>query len=185
MDGSFVPNISFGLPVIAALRPHSHLFFDTHLMMRNPYNLLEDFARAGADGLTIHIESESSIEKSLLKIRQLGLRAGLSLNPQTPVESILPYLEAVDLVLVMSVQPGFGGQTFQSTVLSKIEVLKAQRQKINGTFAIEIDGGINIQTAPVALEAGSDILVAGSAVFKGDPKSYGENADALLGVSAT
>jgi ribulose-phosphate 3-epimerase len=171
MDGHFVPNLTIGPPVVAALRPRTALFLDCHLMVDNPETLFAPLADAGAGGCSVHIElgdPTSAIER----MRGLGLRPGLVLNPPTPFEAVEPYLEAVDLLLVMSVNPGFGGQRFIGEVLPKLDAARAIRQARGLAFDLQIDGGIDPATAARAVAAGADILVAGSAVFHApDPAS--------------
>jgi ribulose-phosphate 3-epimerase len=167
MDGHFVPNLTLGPPVIASLRRHSELFFDCHLMMDNPAEYLEAFKEAGADGCTVHVEIGET-EPLIDQMRDLGLRVGLAANPDTPFARLEPYLAKVDLVLCMTVFPGFGGQSFMSEVLEKIE---AVRRAIDaGGFAVdlEVDGGIDEDTAPLVVGAGANVLVAGSAIFGHD-----------------
>ncbi len=165
MDGMFVPNLSFGPPVISRLRPLSPLFFDVHLMMRQPALLLEAFARAGADLLNIHLECESPIAESLRQIRALGKKAGLTLKPATPAEAVFPYLDQVDLILVMTVEPGFGGQKFMADMLPKITAIRRELDRRSLPAALEVDGGINAQTARAAAAAGATVAVVGSALF--------------------
>lgn len=162
MDGHFVPNFTYGAPIIADWRKATDLPFDTHLMMDNPARYIDDFIAAGCDTLIVHIEVLPDPRDLLRHIRSSGVESGLSLNPGTPVESILPYLDDLDTVLVMSVQPGFGGQAFQPAVLEKVRKVKAQKPSLR----MCIDGGIKTTTAPAAVEAGCDLLVAGSAVFQ-------------------
>ena len=166
MDGHFVPNLTIGPPVVASLRRHSGLFFDCHLMMTDPGDYLEAFARAGADGCTVHVEVGRT-EDLLAEIRRLGLRAGLAANPDTPFEALEPHLDRVDLVLCMTVFPGFGGQAFMAEVLPKVsEVRRALEQRgLAQRVDVEVDGGIDTDTAPRAAAAGANVLVAGSAVF--------------------
>ncbi len=166
MDGHFVPNLTIGPPVVASLRRHSGLFFDCHLMMTDPGDYLEAFARAGADGCTVHVEVGRT-EDLLAEIRRLGLRAGLAANPDTPFEALEPHLGRVDLVLCMTVFPGFGGQGFMAEVLPKVsEVRRALEQRgLAQRVDVEVDGGIDTDTAPRAAAAGANVLVAGSAVF--------------------
>ncbi len=166
MDGHFVPNLTIGPPVVASLRRHSGLFFDCHLMMTDPGDYLEAFARAGADGCTVHVEVGRT-EDLLAEIRRLGLRAGLAANPDTPFEALEPHLGRVDLVLCMTVFPGFGGQAFMAEVLPKVsEVRRALEQRgLAQRVDVEVDGGIDTDTAPRAAAAGANVLVAGSAVF--------------------
>lgn len=171
MDGNFVPNISFGPQVIKDLRKRNDtLFFDTHLMLARPDKYIEKFIDAGSQLVTIHIEPDYDIAGTLKRIRELGCQAGISLNPDTPVERILPLLDSVDLVLVMSVFPGFGGQSFIESVLPKIETLAREREARGLNFRIEVDGGVDSRTAPLCLAAGADTLVAGTAFFKAPDK---------------
>lgn len=171
MDGNFVPNISFGPQVIKDLRKRNDtLFFDTHLMLARPDKYIEKFIDAGSQLVTIHIEPDYDVAGTLKRIRELGCQAGISLNPDTPVERILPLLDSVDLVLVMSVFPGFGGQSFIESVLPKIETLAREREARGLNFRIEVDGGVDSRTAPLCLAAGADTLVAGTAFFKAPDK---------------
>lgn len=171
MDGNFVPNISFGPQVVKDLRKRNDtLFFDTHLMLARPDKYIEKFIDAGSQLVTIHIEPDYDIAGTLKRIRELGCQAGISLNPDTPVERILPLLDSVDLVLVMSVFPGFGGQSFIESVLPKIETLAREREARGLNFRIEVDGGVDSRTAPLCLAAGADTLVAGTAFFKAPDK---------------
>jgi ribulose-phosphate 3-epimerase len=167
MDGHFVPNLTIGPPVVKSLRKRTDLFLDCHLMVDNPGDLLADFADAGADGCTVHIELGDP--RPLFEaMRSLGLRVGLTHNPATPVDAVLPYLEELDLLLFMSVNPGFGGQAFIPSVLDKLAAARRVVDDRGLPVELEIDGGINVDTAPVAAAAGADILVAGSAVFHTD-----------------
>ena len=177
MDGHFVPNITFGPPVIAALRPHTGKVFDCHLMIEpcDPY--LEAFAKAGADVITVHAEATRHLDRSLSVIRELGKRAGVSLNPATPECEIEHVLDRLDLILVMTVNPGFGGQKFIPATLEKIRRLKAMIG--DRDIPIEVDGGVAPDTAPLVVNAGADVLVAGSAVFKGGPSAYAGNIAAI------
>lgn len=171
MDGNFVPNISFGPQVVKDLRKRNcELFFDTHLMLIRPDQYIEKFIDAGSQLVTIHVEPDYDIAGTLRRIRELGCQAGISLNPDTPAERIFPYLEAVDLVLVMSVFPGFGGQSFIESVLPKIETIARERSTRGLSFRIEVDGGVDSRTAPLCLAAGADTLVAGTAFFKAPDK---------------
>ena len=165
MDGHFVPNITFGPFICSALRKLSDLPLDAHLMISRPDNYLEPFAKSGIDGLTIHIEADAEISPTLARIGELGMKRGISLNPGTPLEDILPYLDQVDLILVMSVQPGFGGQQFHPGALEKIAELNRRRTQAGFDFLINVDGGINDVTGPQCREAGADILVSGSWLF--------------------
>jgi ribulose-phosphate 3-epimerase len=176
MDGHFVPNVTIGPPVVASLRRHSPLFFDCHLMMTDPGQYLEPFAQAGADGCTVHVEIGGTSEL-IAQMRQLGLRAGLALNPATPFEAVAPFLDQVDLVLCMTVNPGFGGQSFMADVMGK--VTEVRRAVSDGALNVdvEVDGGIDVETAPVAARAGANVFVAGSAIF-GRERPW-EAADAI------
>ena len=165
MDGIFVPNISFGIPVIASARKASKMFFDVHLMISEPIRYINDFAKAGADLITVHAEACEDLAATLKAIRDLGLKAGLSIKPATPVEAIREYLEYCDLVLVMSVEPGFGGQKFMPIATEKIAELSSLKASLGLSFEIEVDGGINEQTAKLCTDAGATVLVAGSSVF--------------------
>ena len=168
MDGVFVPNLSFGPPVIAALRPHTDLFFDVHLMMQHPRRLLPAFAKAGADLINIHLECADPIRETLEDIRALGKQAAITLKPATPAEEAFPYLEMVDMVLVMTVEPGFGGQSFMADMMPKVTALREEITRRGLNVSIQVDGGIGAATAPVAAAAGADVAVMGSAVFN-DP----------------
>jgi ribulose-phosphate 3-epimerase len=177
MDGHFVPNITFGPPVIAALRPLSGAIFDCHLMIEPADPYLEAFAKAGCDVITIHAEATTHLDRSLQAIRDLGKKAGVSLNPATP-ESVLDYvLDRVDLVLLMSVNPGFGGQAFIPGIVEKTRRLRAMIA--DRPIHIEIDGGITPETAPLVVAAGADVLVAGSAIFMGGRSAYAGNIAAI------
>ncbi len=162
MDAHFVPNLTFGPFICAAIRKLSHLPLDAHLMMTRPDQYLEPFARSGVDGLTIHIEAEAPVAETLGRIGELGMKRGISLNPGTPLEDILPCLDQVDLILVMSVQPGFGGQSFNPVAVDKIAELDRRRAAEGLDFLINVDGGINDETGRLCREAGADILVSGS-----------------------
>lgn len=162
MDGHFVPNLTFGAPVVKCIRKYTELFFDCHLMISNPLKYAKDFAAAGADLITFHYESDNDPKEVIDEIKRLGCKVGISVKPKTNVEEIYPYLDDVDLVLIMSVEPGFGGQSFMPEVLDKVVKLK----KLNKKFVIEIDGGIDDKTIYLAKEAGVDICVAGSYIFK-------------------
>jgi ribulose-phosphate 3-epimerase len=166
MDGHFVPNLTLGPPVLAkwtAAEPE--LFYDTHLMIENPMDMAEAFAKAGASLLTLHIETLSRPRRDLRAVRKLGLKVGVTIKPKTPLSDILPLLDDVDLVLVMTVEPGFGGQELIPGMLNKVRELDLARRRRGLSFRLEVDGGINAQTAPLAVEAGADVLVAGNAVF--------------------
>ncbi len=168
MDGNFVPNLTLGMPIVKSIKPHAKIPLDVHLMIERPERYIEEFIKAGSDFLTLHVESTSVLEESLKKIRTLGAKAGITLRPKTRLEDIKPYLSLVDLVLVMTVEPGFGGQSFMQEQVKKISQLKKWREEGLGSYLIEVDGGIAEATAQVCIEAGADVLVAGSAVFKGE-----------------
>lgn len=165
MDGVFVPNISFGPPVIASIRSKTKLFFDVHLMIKNPQRYIESFVRAGADSITIHYESTSRPKDAIQKIRDYDMKAGIAISPNTPYNVILPYLHLVDMVLIMTVEPGFGGQEMIPETLEKVRAIRkyADENKLN--VNIEVDGGITAENAPLAIEAGANVIVAGSAIF--------------------
>ena len=180
MDGVFVPNLSFGPPVIAALRPHTALPFDVHLMMQYPHRLVEAFAKAGADMLNIHLECDSPIRETLERIRELGMKPAITLKPGTPDEAAFPYLPLVDMVLVMTVEPGFGGQSFMADMLPKIAALREEIHRQGLPVAIQVDGGINADTAKQVAQAGADIAVMGSALFNTkDPRGLVAGVQAL------
>lgn len=181
MDGHFVPNLTIGPQVVAALRPHSRLPFDVHLMISPIDPFVPEFARAGADIITVHPEAGPHLHRTLQLIRSLGKKAGVSLNPATPVEAALAVLGEVDLVLVMSVNPGFGGQKFIASQLEKIRRLRAAIDAEGRAVDLEVDGGINIETARAAVAAGADVLVAGTATFSGGPAAYAANIGRLRG----
>ena len=168
MDGHFVPNISVGAGVVASMRPHSKMVFDCHLMVSNPEHHIEEFARAGADIISIHVEATPHIHGALQKIRAASVKPSVVINPGTPVEAIKNVLNLVDQVLVMTVNPGFGGQAFLPETMGKIRELVALREANQLNFDIEVDGGIDDKTIQMAREAGANIFVAGSYVFKGD-----------------
>ena len=165
MDGHFVPNITLGPGLIKCFRPHPSLPFDVHLMIENPDLFIQDFKAAGADIITVHVEACRHLHRTLQLIKQNGMACGVVLNPHTPLEMIKHVLHEVDWVLIMSVNPGFGGQTFIPEALNKIAILNEWRKKLELSFLIEVDGGVNEQTARLCEEAGADVVVAGSAVF--------------------
>ncbi|ASP28930.1 ribulose-phosphate 3-epimerase [Qipengyuania flava] len=181
MDGHYVPNITIGPAVVKALRPHTDKPFDVHLMIApiDPY--LEAFAEAGADIITVHPEAGPHIHRTLQAIGNLGKKAGVVLNPGTPVEALDYILEDVDLVLVMSVNPGFGGQSFIHSQLRKVEAIRKRIDALGKPIHLEVDGGVNAETARLCVDAGADVLVAGSATFKGGPEQYAANIAALKG----
>ena len=168
MDGIFVPNISIGIPVVKALRPVTKLPLDVHLMIDRPIRYVEDFVKAGADWLTIHVEADQpqNTLEALDKIRTLGCKAALSLKPKTPAEAAIPYLEKCDMILVMTVEPGFGGQKFMADMMPKIRRLRQLLDEVNPGCIIEVDGGVDGTTHTVCKESGAEVLVAGSAYFK-------------------
>lgn len=166
MDGAFVPNISFGPPVIEAIRKKTKLFFDVHLMIKNPQRYIENFVRAGADCITIHLESTSRPKDAILKIKEHDMRAGIAISPNTPVSSVLPYLDLVDMVLVMTVEPGFGGQAMIPETIDKVREIKKYIDENHINIDIEVDGGINENNVHLAIEAGANVIVAGSAIFR-------------------
>ncbi|MGB3796260.1 MAG: ribulose-phosphate 3-epimerase [Alteraurantiacibacter sp.] len=181
MDGHYVPNITIGPDVVKALRPHSQKTFDVHLMV-SPVDLwIEPFADAGADIITVHPEAGAHVHRSVQAIRSAGCKAGISLNPATPAKMLDYLLEEIDLVLIMSVNPGFGGQSFIHSQLRKIEAVRKMIDKGGHDVLIEVDGGVNAETAPFCVDAGADVLVAGSATFKGGPDCYAANIAALRG----
>lgn len=165
MDGHFVPNLTFGPQVVANARSHSGLFFDTHLMCSKPEILLEPFAKAGSDLITVHVELEDQVAPLLWKIRSLKKKVGLAVNPPTAIEKVRPYLEKVDLLLVMTVNPGFGGQLFIEECVPKIQQVYEWREELGLDYRIEVDGGVNLLTAAECSKAGADTFVAGSALF--------------------
>lgn len=165
MDGHFVPNLTFGYNVVEAIRPHTSLPLDCHLMIENPENFIEDFARAGADYISIHVESTNHIHGALQMIRKNGVKAGVVINPGTSVDQIKPILHLVDLILVMTVNPGFGGQSFLSEAVTKIEELNQLKQESDYDYVIQVDGGIVPETAKICKEAGAEVFVAGSYIY--------------------
>lgn len=182
MDGHYVPNITIGPAVVKALRPHSAKVFDVHLMIEPVDPFLEAFAEAGADIITVHPEAGPHTHRTLQAIKALGKKAGVVLNPGTPVEALDYLLEDVDLVLVMSVNPGFGGQSFIHSQLRKIEAIRARIDALGKPIHLEVDGGVDPVTAPLCVAAGADVLVAGSATFKGGPDRYAANIATLKGL---
>ncbi len=179
MDGHFVPNLTIGPPVIKALRKHCSLKFDVHLMISPVHKYIKAYADAGADIITIHPEATQNLEESIKMIKDLKKKIGVSLNPGSKIELITEYLDKIDLVLIMSVNPGFGGQKFMPEVLDKIKQLKKIQQEKNFTFDIEIDGGINFENSKIAIEAGANILVSGTTVFKSNDGDIKKNIDLL------
>ena len=181
MDGHFVPNITIGPDVVRAIKPHVSIPVDVHLMISPADPFLEAFRNAGADILSVHPEASPHLDRSVQRIKELGAKAGVVLNPATPPEAIAWVLDKIDLILVMSVNPGFGGQKFLSSQLAKIRALKTMVRQSGRDILIEVDGGVTAETAPKCLEAGADALVAGTAVFKGGAEAYARNIAALRG----
>lgn len=179
MDGHFVPNLTIGPPVIKALRGHSALPFDVHLMISPVEPMIAAFRDAGADIITVHPEAGPHLHRCLQMIKALGARAGVSLNPGTPAEAIAPVIDLVDLVLIMSVNPGFGGQSFLASQAAKIAQVRAMLDAAGSSALLEVDGGVTPETASICRAAGADALVAGTAVFKGGPAAYADNIAAL------
>jgi ribulose-phosphate 3-epimerase len=181
MDGHFVPNLTIGPGVVKALRPHSSKPFDVHLMISPVDHFLDAFAEAGADIITVHPEAGPHLHRTVQRVKALGKKAGVSLNPATPAKALDYVIEEIDLVLVMSVNPGFGGQKFIASQLKKIEAIANRIAKAGLDVQIEVDGGIDADTAPQAVAAGASVLVAGTAAFRGGPDSYAANIRALRG----
>ena len=179
MDGHFVPNLTIGPPVIKALRKHCSLKFDVHLMISPVHKYIEAYADAGADIITIHPEATQNLGESIKTIKDLKKKVGVSLNPESKIELITEFLDQIDLVLIMSVNPGFGGQKFMPEVLDKIKQLKKIQQEKNLNFDIEIDGGINFENCKIAIHAGANILVSGTTVFKSNDGDIKKNIDLL------
>ena len=179
MDGHFVPNLTIGPPVIKALKKHSSLLFDVHLMISPVHKYIQSYSEAGADIITIHPEATEDLNSSILKIKELGKKVGISLNPETKIDIILEFLEKIDLVLIMSVNPGFGGQKFMPEVLSKVKELKKIQSEKKLNFDIEIDGGINFENSKKAIEAGVNILVSGTTIFKSNNGDIKKNIELL------
>lgn len=172
MDGHFVPNITLGAPIVKCMRKCSDLVFDVHLMISDPKKYIPDFVKAGADIITFHVESDSPVEETVDLIRSLGCKAALSVKPKTPVEVVFPYLDKLSMVLVMTVEPGFGGQSFMADMMDKVKLLRAECEKRGLDTDIQVDGGINEKNAGLAVESGANVLVAGSAIFgSADPKA--------------
>ena len=171
MDGHFVPNITLGAPLVKCLRKCSDLVFDVHLMISDPQKYIPDFAKAGANVITFHLESDGDVNKTIELIRSLGCVPAIALKPATPAEAVFPYLDKLGMVLVMTVEPGFGGQSFMHDMMPKVQAVRAQAEKRGLDLDIQVDGGVNLQTAAICINAGANVLVAGSAVFGSpDPK---------------
>ena len=179
MDGHFVPNLTIGPPVIKALKKHTSLLFDVHLMISPVHKYIDAYADAGADIITIHPEATEDLKSSILRIKKLGKKVGISLNPETKTDVILNFLNQIDLVLIMSVNPGFGGQKFMPEVLDKIKKLKKIKEEKKFNFDIEIDGGINFDNSKAAIEAGANILVSGTTIFKSNNGDIKKNIELL------
>ena len=179
MDGHFVPNLTIGPPVIKALKKHSSVLFDVHLMISPVHEYIEAYSNAGADIITIHPEATTDLNSSISKIRKLNKKVGVSLNPETKIDIIKNILDQIDLVLIMSVNPGFGGQKFMPEVLIKIKELKKIQKEKNLDFDIEIDGGINFENSKMAIEAGANILVSGTTIFKSNNGDIKKNIELL------
>ena len=171
MDGHFVPNITLGAPLVKCLRKCSDLVFDVHLMISDPQKYIPDFAKAGADVITFHLESDGDPDKTIDLIRSLGCVPAVALKPATPAEAVFPYLDKLGMVLVMTVEPGFGGQSFMHDMMPKVQAVREEAQRRGLDLDIQVDGGVNLQTAALCIQAGANVLVAGSAVFGSpDPK---------------
>ena len=179
MDGHFVPNLTIGPPVIKSLKKYSSILFDVHLMISPVHKYIEAYSNAGADIITIHPEATDDLKASIYKIKELKKKVGVSLNPETKIDVILDFLEQIDLILIMSVNPGFGGQKFMPEVLGKIKELKKIQEKNNFDFDIEIDGGINFENSKTAIEAGANILVSGTTIFKSNNGDIKKNIELL------
>lgn len=177
MDGFFVPSISYGMPVITSIRKSTDMFFDVHLMIEQPERYIEDFANSGADLINFHVEATEDVKAVIAQIRATGKKVGITIKPKTPASAVEPYLELVDMVLVMTVEPGFGGQKLIPECIDKIAEIRKMVEEKNLTLDIEVDGGINLENVETALQAGANVIVAGSAVFK---NNVGENAKAFL-----
>lgn len=175
MDGHFVPNITFGAPVIKTVRKYTEKPFDVHLMISEPLKYIEDFANAGADIITFHIESDSDVQETIDKIKVCGKKPGLVIKPNTKAEEVFPYLKDLFMVLVMTVEPGFGGQSFMADMLPKVKEIREEANKVNPELLIEVDGGIGEATIKQAYDAGVDVCVAGTAVFKADSSTEAIN----------
>ena len=176
MDGHFVPNISIGPPVVKSVRKATDMFLDCHLMISNPYDYIESFAKAGADLISFHIESESNAEETVNKIIDAGVKPALVIKPNTSAEAVFPYLRKLAMVLVMTVEPGFGGQAFMSDMLPKIRAIREEANRVNPDLLIQVDGGIVPETAKLCIEAGADVLVSGSFIFGAEDTAKAVNS---------
>ena len=170
MDGKFVPSISFGMPVIKSIRSVSDIVFDVHLMIEEPIRYIKEFVESGADIITIHLEACENVQATIDKIHEMGVKAGLSIKPGTPVESLLPYLDKVEMILMMSVEPGFGGQKYIEASTERIRQVRTMLDERNLSTDLEVDGGINVDNVSIVLDAGVNVVVAGSAIFGGNIK---------------
>ncbi len=179
MDGHFVPNLTIGPPVIKSLKKHSSIKFDVHLMISPVHKYIEDYSKAGADIITVHPEATENLKSSILKIKELGKKAGVSLNPESEISLIDNHLGEIDLVLIMSVNPGFGGQKFMPEVLDKVKKLKKIKDEKKFNYDIEIDGGINFENSKLAINAGANILVSGTTIFKSNDGDIKKNIELL------
>ena len=180
MDGQFVPNLSFGPPVIASLRPITDMFFDVHLMMERPDLLIDAFAKAGADLINFHVECDADIDATIAQIKAHGKKVGLTIKPKTPASAVFPYLDKLDMVLIMTVEPGFGGQSFMGDMLPKIRAIKDEAKKRGLSVPVQLDGGVGAGNAALCADSGADIVVMGSAVFNAeDPKALVSMVQAL------
>lgn len=177
MDGHFVPNLSFAFPVISSIRAKTNLIFDVHLMISEPLRYIDAFVKSGADSITFHIESNSDIQQTIDAIKTAGKKVGIAIKPNTPVEQVLPYLPMLDMVLVMTVEPGFGGQSFMPDMCSKLTILNEYKKQQNLCLELQVDGGIDATTAPIVTQCGATVLVAGSAIFS--KKEYATAIQAL------
>lgn len=176
MDGHFVPNISIGPPVVKSVRKATDMFLDCHLMISNPYDYIESFAKAGADLISFHIESESNAEETVNKIIDAGVKPALVIKPNTSAEAVFPYLRKLAMVLVMTVEPGFGGQAFMGDMLPKIRAIREEANRVNPDLLIQVDGGIVPETAKLCIEAGADVLVSGSFIFGAEDTAKAVNS---------
>ena len=179
MDGHFVPNLTIGPPVISSLKTKSSIIFDVHLMISPVHKYIEDYSKAGADIITVHPEATENLKSSILKIKELGKKAGVSLNPESEISLIDNHLDEIDLVLIMSVNPGFGGQKFMPEVLDKVKKLKKIKDEKKFSYDIEIDGGINFENSKLAINAGANILVSGTTIFKSNDGDIKKNIELL------